>query len=70
MTMDINSLLLHHRVEFLEDAALIMPKRPFKPPLPVRHVADHVGRLYPYGRSLGSPFTPVEAQECLLRSTI
>jgi hypothetical protein len=50
--MDAITLSNHYRIEFLEDATLVTPKRPFKPPLPVRHVADHDGCIR-WGRTLG-----------------
>lgn len=58
MMADTISLLLHHHVEFDEDASLLIElRRPLKPPPPTRHTADYIDRLYPYGRSLGPPRT-------------
>lgn len=53
MTTDINSLLLHHHVEFDEDASLIVePWR--QKPRPIRRPI-HASGCVPWGLSLGSP---------------
>jgi hypothetical protein len=52
MTSDTESIARHLGIEFPEDLYQVTPKRPFKPPVPVRHVADHDGCIR-WGRTLG-----------------
>ncbi len=57
MTIDVQSLMNHHRLEFTEDYFLIDP--PIAPirkrRYPTQRIIDHSGRLYLFGRSLSAP---------------
>jgi hypothetical protein len=55
MTTDRESICRHLGMEFPDLLDLVVVEPTLKPAPPVRRMSDHVGRLYPYGRSLGRP---------------